>query len=95
MVVVRRSLHAGRRAAASGTIWRQPDWAETFGRVAALDGKCRSREKGLDAAYDAFYRGEIAERIVAFVRKEKSRDASGARHGGLLTMKDFAEFEPN
>jgi gamma-glutamyltranspeptidase / glutathione hydrolase len=84
----------GGRPPKCGTIWRQPNWAKTFGRLAALDGKRRDRDAGLCAAYDAFYRGEIAERIVAFVRKNKFRDASGARHGGLLAMEDFGDFKP-
>ena len=35
---------------------------------AALDEKHAKRDDGLRAAYDAFYRGEIAERIVAFAQ---------------------------
>ena len=56
---------------APGSVVRQPRLAETFRRVVA-DGA------------EVFYRGEIAERIVAAVRSE----------GGLLTLDDLASFEP-
>jgi len=78
----------------TGTLWRQPDWAATFDRLRALDEKHNQRDDGLRAAYDAFYRGEIAERIVAFAQATHIRDASGQSHNGLLTLEDFNEFNP-
>src|SRR5690242_20037096 len=42
----------------------------------------RGREAGLEAARDAFYRGDIARKIVAFMRQE----------GGLLSAEDLAEY---
>ena len=77
-----------------GAIWRQPDWAATFDRLRALDEKHGRRDDGLRAACDAFYRGEIAERIVAFAQATHIRDASGLAHNGLLTLEDFSEFNP-
>jgi gamma-glutamyltranspeptidase/glutathione hydrolase len=50
--------------------------------IAAETGARRGRVAGIRAARDAFYKGEIAERIVAF----------HAREGGLLTREDLAEF---
>jgi gamma-glutamyltranspeptidase/glutathione hydrolase len=77
-----------------GAIWRQPDWAATFDRLQALDEKHSGRDDGLRAACDAFYRGEIAERIVAFAQATHVRDASGQAHNGLLTLEDFSDFNP-
>src|SRR4029077_15653493 len=48
------------------------------GRAAAS----RGREAGLEAARDAFYRGDIARKIVAFMKQE----------GGLLSSEDLAEY---
>ncbi|MCJ2062199.1 gamma-glutamyltransferase family protein [Methylobacterium sp. J-088] len=42
-----------------------------------------SRETGLHAAFEAFYKGDIAAEITAFV----------ARHDGFLTREDLARFE--
>jgi gamma-glutamyltranspeptidase/glutathione hydrolase len=47
-------------------------------RAAAL----RGREAGLEAARDAFYRGDIARKIVSFMKQE----------GGLLSAEDLAEY---
>ena len=76
-----------------GTIWQQPDWAATFGRLIEAEAHFKKRDDGLRAAHDAFYRGEIAERIVEFSSSNPVRDASGKAHGGLLTTEDFARFE--
>ena len=54
---------------AAGTLIRQPDLAETFERLA--------RE-----GHDGFYRGPLAERLVAGVRKA----------GGIWTLKDLATY---
>ncbi len=42
----------------------------------------RGREAGLDAAHDAFYRGDIAKKFVAFNREQ----------GGLLSADDLADY---
>ena len=42
----------------------------------------RGRDAGLEAARDAFYRGDIARKIVAFMKEE----------GGLLSAEDLAEY---
>ena len=76
-----------------GSVWQQPNWAETFGRLLKGEGRHKNRAAGLRAACDVFYRGVIAERIVAFASSTAVRDASGKSHKGLLTVEDFAEFE--
>jgi gamma-glutamyltranspeptidase/glutathione hydrolase len=67
-----------------GEIWRNPDLAQTFSllldaeRAAASQG----RAAGLQAAREAFYRGDIARQIAAFAQRE----------GGLLALEDLATF---
>jgi len=75
-----------------GTIWRQPDWANTFEGLIAAEAKCKDREQGLRAACDAFYRGKVAEAMVDFSRENPVLDASGESHAGLLTVEDFARY---
>jgi len=77
-----------------GSVWRQPDWAETFARLVRADERFKKREEGLRAAYDEFYRGKIAESIVKFSGENAIRDASGESHAGLLSMRDFDEYSP-
>ena len=52
----------------------------------------RGRVAGIEAARDAFYRGEIAERIARFIAEHPVADASGAQHAGLLSYEDLAEW---
>jgi gamma-glutamyltranspeptidase/glutathione hydrolase len=59
----------GGKAPKVGWILKQPDLARTFRRI-ALDGS------------DAFYMGEIGDRIVSFLQQ----------HGGLLTRNELAAF---
>lgn len=59
------------RAPEPGEIFRSPDIAATLRRIAETKG-------------EAFYRGEIAEKIAAFF----------AAHGGLLTADDLAAWRP-
>ena len=54
--------------------------------------KGRGREAGIEAARDAFYRGEIAERIARFIADHPVADATGAEHAALLTYEDLAEW---
>jgi gamma-glutamyltranspeptidase/glutathione hydrolase len=62
----------------------QADWARTLTYIADEDrrGRASGRVAGLRAARDAFYRGDVAERIVAYHRQE----------GGLLSREDLADF---
>ena len=54
--------------------------------------KGRGRVAGIEAARDAFYRGEIAERIARFIVDHPVADATGAEHAALLTYEDLAEW---
>ena len=84
----------GGRVPEVGEVWRNPDWARVLRRLteAEADAKHKGRAAGLRAARDAFYRGEIAARIVEFIRSNPVEDASGAAHAGLLDAEDLAEW---
>ncbi|MET0153522.1 MAG: gamma-glutamyltransferase family protein [Candidatus Binatia bacterium] len=64
---------------------RNPDLARTFRRLITAEERARSygRTDGIEAAIDAFYRGEIAEIIAAHVAAE----------GGLLAREDLHDFQ--
>ena len=77
-----------------GEVHRNPDFAEML-RVmcrAERGAKGRGRVAGIEAARDAFYRGEIAEKIVRFISDNPVEDASGEAHTGLLSYEDMAEW---
>ena len=71
-----------------GQLFRYPDLARTFHKLveaeetARLDGG--SRETGLRAAFNRFYRGDIAREMTRFYQ----------RNDGLFTREDFAAYEP-
>jgi gamma-glutamyltranspeptidase / glutathione hydrolase len=81
--------HAARKRAApdAGEIFRQPDLAATLRklveteRAALAQGK--DRKAAILAAYDRFYKGDIARDLVAATREL----------GGLFTMEDFARWK--
>jgi gamma-glutamyltranspeptidase / glutathione hydrolase len=77
-----------------GKILKQPDWARTM--QGAIDAEMReahrSREAGLRAALDYWYRGPVAETAVAYSSSTEVHDASGRPHRGLLETDDFASF---
>ena len=68
-----------------GTIFRNPDLAQTFERLLEAERRAASqgRTVGLKAAREAFYTGDIAHQIATFVQ----------RYGGLLDIDDLAAFE--
>jgi gamma-glutamyltranspeptidase / glutathione hydrolase len=67
-----------------GDLFVQAELAETIQRMVEAETRARrrGRARAIRAARDAFYKGEIARRIVEF----------HAREGGLLTDEDLAEF---
>jgi gamma-glutamyltranspeptidase/glutathione hydrolase len=68
----------------AGELFRQTDLGASLQYMADEERAAagRGREAGLDAARDAFYRGDIARKIVAFMKQE----------GGLLSAEDLAEY---
>ena len=75
-----------------GRLFRNPGLAATYRRVLAEAGD-GARERQIERARAAWYRGFVAAAIDHFCRREKVLDASGRRHGGLLTGDDLARWE--
>ncbi len=69
-----------------GEVFRQPDLAKTLRAIAAADDaeyrKTKDRSKAIEAGRNAFYRGDVARRLV-----KAARDA-----GGLLSEEDLGTF---
>jgi gamma-glutamyltranspeptidase/glutathione hydrolase len=77
---------------APGKLFRNPTLAATYRRV--LDEASHgAREGQIERARNAWYSGFVAQAIDRFCRGEKVLDASGRRHGGLLTGDDLARWE--
>ncbi len=72
------------RVPETGEVFRQTDLAGSLQYMADEEraAAARGREAGLEAARDAFYRGDIAKKIIAFMKQE----------GGLLSAEDLAEY---
>jgi gamma-glutamyltranspeptidase/glutathione hydrolase len=71
---------------AIGEIFRQPDLAATLRKLVEAEQQAlaqgKNRHDAIMAAYDRFYRGDIAQEIVRSVREQ----------GGLFTMEDLANW---
>ena len=70
-----------------GEIFRQPDLLSTLRKLveaeAAALAEGKSREEAIYAAYDRFYRGDIARELVRGTREQ----------GGLITMEDLDRWQ--
>lgn len=79
----------------TGERLRQPVWTRTFKALVdvSIHERRRGRVASIATAMAAFYRGDIAERLVAFQRSAPILDATGGKHLGLLTLDDFATFK--
>ncbi len=77
-----------------GELVRNPDFAAMLRSLADAEKQAqgKSRIAGIEAARDAFYKGEVAEKIVRFITDNPVEDASGIAHKGLLSYDDFAEW---
>ncbi len=75
------------------TLLRTPAIAATYGRILAeAEARGPDRERQIEGARDAFYRGFVAEAVDRFHRTGELIDSSGRRHGGLLTAHDMAAY---
>ncbi len=78
-----------------GDLLVQKDLASMYKHLVAAEAAATGdRAAGLRAAHDLFYRGAIAEEIVAFQKEFRCTDANGVTSNGLLEMEDFAAFRP-
>jgi gamma-glutamyltranspeptidase/glutathione hydrolase len=76
-----------REAPRPGEIFRQPDLAATLKKLVETEQQAlavgKSRKEAIYAAYDRFYKGDIAREFVRGVREE----------GGLITLEDLARWQ--
>lgn len=74
-------------APVAGQVFRQADLAATFRKLIEAEAQAlrrrRPRKEAIMAAYDRFYKGDIAEEIVRAVQEE----------GGLFTREDLANWQ--
>jgi gamma-glutamyltranspeptidase/glutathione hydrolase len=70
----------------AGEVFRQPDLADTLRKLVAAEKEAladgRSRAEAIEAAYERFYRGDIAREFVRGAREE----------GALITLEDLARW---
>ena len=75
-----------------GSLFRNPELAQTYARVLReAEGENR-REQQIEKARDVWYRGFVAAEIDGFYRNEVM-DCTGRRHRGLLTGQDMASWQ--
>lgn len=83
----------GGQAPKAGKLFRNPQLAATWRRIVEEAESKSGREAQIDAARDAFYRGFVAEAIDGYLRSAEVMDASGEKHGGVLTGEDMAGWQ--
>jgi gamma-glutamyltranspeptidase/glutathione hydrolase len=80
-------LGKAREAPAPGELFRQPDLAAMLRKLVEAEGQARragkDRKQAIYAAYDRFYKGDIATELVRSVKEQ----------GGLFTMEDLAKWQ--
>jgi gamma-glutamyltranspeptidase/glutathione hydrolase len=80
---------------AAGTLHRNAQLAATYRRIVdEAEARSSDRDQQIAAAHDAWYRGFVAESIVAFQQREWM-DSSGERHAGLLDEADLGTWTPS
>lgn len=79
-----------------GDLHKNPDWAATLKKAVEAEKKAakHGRAEAIQSAIDYWYKGEVAEKIIAFMTKSAIRDASKKAHKGILTREDFAAWKP-
>jgi gamma-glutamyltranspeptidase/glutathione hydrolase len=79
---------AAREAPRAGEIFRQPDLAATLRKLVEAEQQAlkagKSRKAAIQAAYDRFYRGDIAREFVRGTQEQ----------GGHITLDDLAKWKP-
>ncbi|HUM03252.1 MAG TPA: gamma-glutamyltransferase [Thermoanaerobaculia bacterium] len=77
----------GDRPPEAGEIFRQPDLAATLRKLVEAEKQAlasgKSRKEAIRAAYDRFYRGDVAQEFVRGVQEV----------GGLVTLQDLANWK--
>ena len=79
---------SAREAPRAGEIFRQADLAATLRKLVEAEKQAlaggKSRKDAIQAAYDRFYRGDVAREFVRGVQEQ----------GGLITLADLAQWQP-
>src|SRR6185312_11830388 len=76
-----------------GALHRTPGVGATYKRILAeARAAGANRERQIEAARDAFYRGFVAEAIDRFATRTPQMDGSGRRHVALLRADDMAKW---
>jgi gamma-glutamyltranspeptidase/glutathione hydrolase len=77
------------RVPETGETFTMPALANTFQKLVAAEATALARgadrHAALQAAFDRFYKGDIAEEMAAFYEQE----------GGLFRLEDFADYQPS
>ncbi len=82
-------------APAVGSVFRNPGLGETYRKLVEAEKSAGgSRSKGLRAAMESFYQGDIAKTIVQFQRETRTSHDPGIVSNGLLTLDDLATYQP-
>jgi len=80
-------LNEQREAPEGGEIFVQKDLLEMLSKLVAAESKAlvegKTRKEAIQAAYDRFYKGDIATEFVRGVKEQ----------GGLITMEDLANWK--
>jgi gamma-glutamyltranspeptidase/glutathione hydrolase len=80
-------LGEAREAPRAGEVFRQPDLAATLRKLVEAEQQAlkagKSRKQALFAAYDRFYKGDIARELVRSTQEQ----------GGLITLEDLASWK--
>ncbi|HYI08792.1 MAG TPA: gamma-glutamyltransferase [Thermoanaerobaculia bacterium] len=78
---------SGREAPVPGSMFRQPDLAATLRKLVEAEQQAlkrgKSRKEAIYAAYDRFYKGDIAAEIARSTQEQ----------GGLITKEDLAKWQ--
>jgi gamma-glutamyltranspeptidase / glutathione hydrolase len=74
-----------------GALFRNRKMAATYSKVLEIAESTADREKQIEQAREAWYRGFVAEEIDRFYRQE-FMDCTGRRHRGFLTGDDMARW---
>src|SRR5215211_5586504 len=81
-------LGEAREAPAPGEMFRQADLAATLRKLVEAERTAlaagKTRAEAIHAAYDRFYRGDVAQEFVRGVQEQ----------GGLITLADLAAWKP-
>jgi gamma-glutamyltranspeptidase/glutathione hydrolase len=76
-----------REAPEPGEVFRQPDLAATLRKLVEAEKRAlaahKTRKEAIQAAYDRFYKGDIAEELVRGMKEQ----------GGLITREDLANWK--